>query len=172
MVYFIEGHNYLTQLYFYPKWVEPYIKGKLTKFDKWRMGAECCLYLWFCGPLSYNKKDKKWGVKNPNTLFFIPFLSELFISMQYQLVVRDSRRHAFHKRFGYTRRTSYLLSDGDTKLPKCIENTLYWSRGNQRVRETASQYLRNDRFMISRFEDLSADPIHEISQIFSFIERR
>ncbi len=162
--------NYLMRLYFYPKWIEPYMKGKLTKFDKWRMRAECRLYLWLCGPLSYNKRDKKWGFKNPNTLFLIPFLSELFTSMRYLLVVRDGRHHAFHKRFDYTKGTSYMLSDDDIKLPKYIGNALYWSRCNQRVRETVSQYLQNDQLLICRFEDLIADPIHEISRIFSFLE--
>ena len=60
--------NYLMRSYFYPKWLKTYMQGSVTKFNTWRMRVECRFYLWLCGPLSYNRKDKKWGFKNPNTL--------------------------------------------------------------------------------------------------------
>ena len=161
--------NYLMRVYFYPKWLKPYMKGSLTRFEKWRMRVECRLYLWLCGPLSYNRKGKKWGFKNPNTLFFIPFFSELYTSIQYILVVRDGRHHAFHKRYDYTRNSS-LFGDDVSNLPKYSGNALFWSHCNQLVMETASQYLESDRFFVSRFEDLITDPIHEISRIFSFLK--
>ncbi len=163
---FQQHDNLLLDKFFFSQWVNRYVQGELTRFDKMRMRAACRLLLWMTGPLSYGRG--RWGWKNPRTNFLIPFFQELYPTMKFIHVIRDGRDQAFHPRFHCRRHQACLLGAHEVKLEDHLRKALFWSRFHKLTEETASKHLKG-RYIQSRLEDLCADPAGEAKKILAFL---
>ena len=162
--------NWPLRKFFYPKWVTPYLKNDLGPFGKFRMRTACRMWLWLCSPLSYNSKKIKWGWKNPNTMFLLPFFKELYPNMRFIHVVRDGRDHAFHPRFPYIKHHNRLLyTDAELQLDDCVRKAIFWARCNTLIEHNVVTHLRRDQYLLSRFEDLCVCTPEEVRRIFAFL---
>lgn len=163
--------NWPLRKFFYPKWVTPYLRNELGWFGKMRMRAACRTWLWLCGPVSYNNRQgKKWGWKNPSTMFLIPFFKELYPAMRFIHVVRDGRDHAFHPQFQYIENHNRLVyRENELKLEDYLRKGAYWSRCHELIEKSVTAHLSEDQYLISRFEDLCTDPMGEVTRIFAFL---
>lgn len=164
--------NLLMRKFFYPRWLPSYLRNDLSKSDKIRMRAECRFFLWLCGC-----KTDKWGWKNPSTGLLIPFLHETYPAMYYIHVVRDGRDIAFRTGskpdlLNDNNPNRSLIREDERKLQGYLQRALLWARYNSQMREHAHNRLSENRYLVSRFEDLYEDPTREIARIFAFLGER
>jgi hypothetical protein len=103
-------------------------------------------------------------------MFLIPFFKELYPNMRFIHVVRDGRDHAFHPRFLYIENHNRLMySDEELTLEDYLRKAAYWSRCHKLIEKSVAEHLRKDQYLVSRFEDLCADPSGEVKRIFDFL---
>ena len=164
--HFHRHDNLLLDKFFYSKWVNRYVQGELTRFDKMRMRTACRLWLRLTDPLSYGRG--RWGWKNPRTRFLIPFFQEMYPGMRFVHVLRDGRDHAFHPRFTYAKHQNSFLSAEEMALPDHLRKALFWSRTHRLTEEMGKEHL-GQRYFASRLEDLCADPEKEIARLMGFL---
>ena len=110
-----------------------------------------------------------WGWKNPRTLYLLPFLNELFPTMQYIHVIRDGRDHAFHPEFSYANYSGGLLDASEEQAPDHIRKAVIWKRLNERAADFACKSM-GDRYFQSKLESLCDDPASEVARIFRFLQ--
>jgi hypothetical protein len=134
--------------------------------------------LWLCAPISYKKK---WGWKNPEAYFLIPFFKELYPHLRFIFVVRDGRDVAFlniqnkseniHKRYKELSDYYYgcLLNEAEINLEEHLRRGLFWGRSCKFFRRVSSKFLRNEHYLVSCFEDLCNNPEKEIQKIYAFL---
>lgn len=149
---------------FYPRWVNRYASGALDEAGLRRMRRELAFWL----RLSYPIRRRRWGWKNPRTMYILPLLHEMFPSMAYIHVVRDGRDQAFNPHFDYRPHETSLLSEAEARLDDPVRKALHWSRLNQTAESYALAHLP-DRYLRSRLEDLCADPRQEVARILHFL---
>ena len=88
--------NLLLRRYFYRRWMSRYLRGSLSDAGIRRMRRHLEWSLWLTSPTRYRRG--KWGWKNPNTMFFLPFLKDIYPAMRFIHVVRDGRDIAFNQK--------------------------------------------------------------------------
>ncbi len=158
--------NWLLEKWFYSKWVNHYVKGESTRFDRLRMRATCRLCLWLTNPISYGRG--RWGWKNPRTRLLIPFFQEIYPGMRFIHVLRDGRDHAFHPHFSYQKHQECFLSGEEISQPDHLRKALVWSRSHRLTEQMADEHLAG-RYIVSRLEDLCANPKKEIGRLMEFL---
>lgn len=150
--------------WFFPRWIDPYLRGRLDRAGLLRMRREFGFWM----RLSYPFRRAKWGWKNPRTLYLLPFLNELFPSMVYVHVVRDGRDQAF-SHFPYRSHEACMLTEEESRLDDPVRKALHWSRLNRMGEAYAQEHMR-DRYLVSRLEDLCSAPREEVQRIFGFLQ--
>ena len=117
-----------------------------------------------------------WGWKHPRNMFLIPLLNHVFPECYYLHVVRDGRDMVFAKNKTDTRvlfndlaankkdllyRLRYSLKSSDLQPYQYLE---FWSMVNCEIADWCKQHLAS-RFILSRFEDICAQPELELLKI-------
>ena len=154
--------NLLMMKLFYPRWLEAYLLGEPVEA---KMKRACRRLLWMSDPSSF--EQGRWGWKNPNTLFLIPFWKKLYPNMIYINVIRDGRDIAFNRRMTYINRYNRsLFSEQERSLPDHIRKAIFWKRCNQLVQ---TDILAEDRRLITPFESLCLNTEPEVRKIFEFL---
>jgi hypothetical protein len=158
------GDNLPLIRWFYPRWIDPYVKGELDERGLRRMRRELRFWL----RVSYPIRRGPWGWKNPRSQYVLPLLDQMFPEMLYLHVVRDGRDQAFNPNFSYRMHETCLLTEEERSLPDPVRKALHWSRLNARTEAFARERLPG-RFLSSRLEDLCADPRGEVGRILAFL---
>ncbi len=158
------GDNLPLIRWFYPRWIDPYVRGELDEAGLKRMRRELSFWL----RVSYPVRRGPWGWKNPRSQYLLPLLDDMFPSLIYIHVLRDGRDQAFNPNFSYRMHETCLLSEEERGLPDPVRKALHWSRLNDRTERVAALRLPG-RFLQSRLEDLCADPRREVERILSFL---
>ncbi len=150
--------------WFYPKWVDPYLNGKVNNYSFRQMRLSALAWLRLCYPW----QGGRWGLKNPRTLYLLEFFDRIFPSMCYIHVIRDGRDHAFNTHFSYREHETCLLNEEEIEFGDPVRKGLHWSRANKMAENYAVQQM-NGRYLQSRLEDLCTSPVREIERIFDFL---
>lgn len=150
--------------WFYPRWIDPYLQGRLDAAGLRRMRRACRFWLRLC----YPRQSGKWGWKNPRSAYLLPFFDEMFPRMVYIHVVRDGRDQAFNPHFPYLPHQAALLSPEEAALEDPVRKGLHWSRLN-RLAESYAEERMQGRYLRSRLEDLCAQPHDEVRRILEFL---
>ena len=154
--------NLLMMKLFYPRWLAAYLNGESVEPQ---MKRACRRWLWTCSPRRF--ENGKWGWKNPNTLYFIPFWKSIYPNMIYINVIRDGRDIAFNRRMTYINHYNQgLFSTEERELPEHLRKALFWKRCNE-IAQT--NVLAADRRYTASFEDLCSNPTESIVRILNFL---
>ncbi len=117
-----------------------------------------------------------WGWKHPRNMFLIPLLNHVYPECYYLHVVRDGRDMVFANNKTDARVLFHDLATNKKNLLNRVRNLLkpsdlqpyqyleFWSMVNCAVADWCKQHLAS-RFVISRFEDLCAQPDFELPRI-------
>jgi hypothetical protein len=161
------GDNLPLIRWFYPRWIDRYVRGELDRGGLLRMRRELSFWL----RLSYPVRRGRWGWKNPRAQYVLPLLDEMFPGMVYIHVLRDGRDQAFNPHFSYRMHETCLLTEAERALDDPVRKALHWSRLNDRTERFAARRLPG-RHLTSRLEDLCADPRGEVERILTFLGAR
>jgi hypothetical protein len=115
--------------------------------------------LWRTRPES----SRAWGWKEPRSVYLLPFLDEQLPGLRYLHVVRDGRDMAYSDNQVQLRKHGADVA-GDTAALRSIG---LWSDVNLRAAEYGEREL-GSRYLRVRFEDLCADPVPVVREIFRF----
>jgi hypothetical protein len=156
--------NLLMMKFFYTRWMESYLAGQTASK---KMERHCQRLLWLCGPTRYGRG--KWGWKNPNTLFFLPFWKTLYPNMIFIYVVRDGRDIAFNRQMAYVNQYNQnWLTAHQRSLPEHLRKAVFWERCNQQF-NTWCKTMEPERILLTKFESLCNDTERQINEIFRFL---
>jgi hypothetical protein len=106
--------------------------------------------------------QKIWGWKNPTSMYFLPFLFDVFDEMKFIHLIRDGRDMALS---GNSNQYRSINGNNDGDILKKAE---FWSATNTRIKEFTSK-LSEDNCLLVRFEDLCSDRRPQIERILDFI---
>jgi hypothetical protein len=109
-----------------------------------------------------------WGWKEPRSIYLLPFFHRLIPNLKFLHVVRDGRDMAFSSNQNQLRRHGEtLLGLMDRFKSQPSRSIALWSRVNLLAADYGETQL-NGQYLRLRFEDLCADPVTTINQIFDF----
>ena len=134
----------MLRRFFYDKWVDKYLSGKMQPAEIRQMQWELKMSLFASDPIKY--WHKKWGWKNPRTIFLISFLVHIYPNMRYIHVVRDGRDIAFNPKFDYRTHNQFLLSEEEKQTEDHVRKAIFWEKTNTLAMEDCRQYLGNHTF--------------------------
>jgi len=113
--------------------------------------------------------DTPWGWKFPSSILLLPILDEIFPAMRFIHLVRDGRDMAFSSNQVALRGHGKAFLESESEgLPGPVRAAMLWNRMNM----DAVSYGRaamGERYLVVRFEDLCADPVRELSKIWTFM---
>lgn len=158
------GDNLPLMRWFYPRWIDRYVKGEIDEGGLRRMQRELAFWLRVSHPI----RRALWGWKNPRAQYVLPMLNEMFPTMVYLHLLRDGRDQAFNPNFSYRMHETCVLSEEERALDDAVRKGLYWSRLNDRTKRFAAERMAG-RSLTSRLEDLCADPRREVERILAFL---
>jgi len=114
----------------------------------------------------------KWGWKTTPSMMLLPFLHQQFPELKVVHVVRNGLDMA------YSGNQNLLSSNGDYVLdaeertwPEPVQSMLFWSRTNLAA-ACYGEKLLGKKYLRLRFEDLCANPSHQVSLISRFLNGR
>jgi hypothetical protein len=113
--------------------------------------------------------SRRWGWKEPRSIFLLPFLHAQFPRMQFLHVVRDGRDMAYSGNQNQLNKHGHcLLGPDEDSLARPIRTALLWTRINLMAADYGERVLRNAYLRI-RYEDLCADSRPSIDRILRFV---
>jgi sulfotransferase family protein len=113
-------------------------------------------------------RDQPWGVKNPRSIFMLPYWAERFPGVRFLHIVRNGLDMA------YSANTNQLRDFGDVVLRDGINELsparaiLFWQEANRMAADFGECHLPG-RYRRVRLEDLCADPAGVVDDVFAFI---
>jgi hypothetical protein len=118
--------------------------------------------------LCYPLRTGRWGWKNPQSQYLLRFFRGIHLDLGYIHVIRDGRDQAFNPHFAYTPHQTVLMSEDEIRLDEPVRKALHWQRVNELVLGEAGEVLPG-RFLVSRLEDLCAEPRREVGRILAYL---
>ena len=112
--------------------------------------------------------DHPWGVKNPRSIFMLPYWAERFTGLRFLHVVRNGLDMA------YSGNTNQLRKYGDVVLRDGMEELspdraiLFWEEANRVAADFGERHL-SGRYHRVLLEELCADPAGVVRDVFAFI---
>jgi hypothetical protein len=118
-----------------------------------------------CAPL--RESPRRWGWKEPRSIYLLPFFHEHLPALRFLHVVRDGRDMAL------SQNQNQLRKHGDSApipadAPVRVRSIALWSWVNLNAKAYGEARL-GDRYLRVRFEDLCADPIGSTRRLFEFV---
>lgn len=109
---------------------------------------------------------KKWGWKEPYSMFFLKGLISYYPNVKFILVLRDGLDMAFSKndqQFKYWS-SAYGINPSDSSVKRKFE---FWYRSNRDAIRFGATYM-NANFLVLKFEDLCISPESTIVELLKF----
>jgi hypothetical protein len=118
------------------------------------------------GPI--DDHPRRWGWKEPRSIYLLPFLHRHLPGLRFLHVVRDGRDMAL------SQNQNQLRKHGDAapvprNLPLPGRSIALWSWVNLAATSYGEEHL-GARYLRIRFEDLCADPVRRTAAILEFAE--
>ncbi len=108
---------------------------------------------------------RRWGWKEPRSMFLLPFCDAQFPTMRFVHVVRDGRDMAFSTNQNQLRKLGRALLDPDAESwPGSLRSIAVWQRANSAAADYGEARM-DERYLRLRFEDLCDDPEAVIERI-------
>jgi hypothetical protein len=119
-----------------------------------------------CGPIAAD--PRRWGWKEPRSIYLLPFLHRNLPSLRFLHVVRDGRDMALSENQNQLRKhgDAVPLPEG---LSSAARSIALWSWVNLEAKRYAEQHL-GPRYLRVRFEDLCEHPAEVTARILGFFE--
>jgi hypothetical protein len=119
-----------------------------------------------CAPV--RESPRRWGWKEPRSIYLLPFFHEHLPALRFLHVVRDGRDMAL------SQNQNQLRKHGDSApipsgLPVPLRSIALWSWVNLNAKAYGEERL-GDRYLRVRFEDLCASPTDVARRILAFFE--
>lgn len=150
---------------FYNKWIDRYLLDELSFRSRTQMNWTLQARMRVANPI----QTGKWGWKNPRSLYLIRYFDQQFPGLRFIHVVRDGRDLAFNDRFPYRKHEKAVLSDDEIDREDAVRKGLHWARLNA-IGSGYGESHMTGRYLVSRLEDLCADPEREVGKIFDFLQ--
>lgn len=117
-----------------------------------------------CSPIA--DEARKWGWKEPRSIYLLPFFHRHLPALRFLHVVRDGRDMALSEN------QNQLRKHGDAagipaELPPAVRSIALWSWVNLDAKRYGEEQLR-DRYLRIRFEDLCGSPVETAGRILDF----
>jgi len=119
--------------------------------------------------LSGRPEGMPWGWKHPHSYLLLPFLHERFSNMRFIHVIRDGRDIALSGNQQQAEHYGPMLRRPHESEP--VRSAAWWAWANDRARASGENLLGSD-YLVVRFEDLCADPVHWTQKLAQFSEGR
>jgi len=109
-----------------------------------------------------------WGVKVPKSLLMIRFWHEMVPDVRVTHVLRNGLDMAYSKDGNQLNEYGDLVLPPDLRdRPRLLRAIAYWSAVNRDAADFGEAWLPG-QYLRTRFEDLCADPVRVIGQLFDF----
>jgi hypothetical protein len=123
--------------------------------------------------LNRKRRDSKWAWKEPNTQFFLEYLSAYFITFKYIHVIRHGLDMAHSKNiqqlinWGYKFNITYSPYDSyETTVLKQLD---FWIAANRSAINMGRKKLKKDFYLLNH-SNLIENPNQEITKLLQFLE--
>jgi hypothetical protein len=147
------------------KWLEQYLTAP-GECDIARMKRQFLFRIRVLIPF----QNRKWGFKNPRSMFLLPFYHDIFADLKFIHVIRDGRDMSFGNPFVHSPTYWGVLSEEEARTLAPEERMIrFWGEGNLKVRNYGREKLDRNYLMI-RFEDICDYPEREVKRITDFID--
>lgn len=114
---------------------------------------------------------RRWGWKEPNTHIVLDRLAGALPDLKYVHMVRNGLDMAWSANQNQLRFWGYAFLDPCSEREPEVtpRNSLaYWRRAQERIEQIG--HAMGDRFFTLRYEDLCAEPQHELGRLMKFCE--
>jgi hypothetical protein len=119
---------------------------------------------------SLTNSSRRWGWKEPRSIYLLPFIHEQFPDLKFLHVIRDGRDMAYSSNQNQLQKHGQTLlrwHDRWRSLPE--QSLILWTRINELAAGYGEKHL-GSHYLRIRFEDLCFDPYLTIQQIFEFFD--
>lgn len=114
--------------------------------------------------------ERRWGWKEPRSIYLVPFLREQLPSIRFLHFVRDGRDMALSQNQQQLGKHGRAVLGGDLRWrPERERSMALWSRVNTAAADFGEREL-GDAYARVRFEDLCNDPVGTIESVLGFFE--
>jgi len=114
-------------------------------------------------------KNKKWGWKEPRTVFFIPLIYSYFPDMKFIHVIRDGRDMAYSKNYRQQKELFDVFFDVKWFPQFCFEAAvMFWAKTNIRTKKMGLKILK-DSYLCIKLEDLCFNTNKTIQKMVDFM---
>src|SRR5262245_32980183 len=110
------------------------------------------------------KAQRRWGWKEPRSIFLLPFFDRHLPSLRFLHVVRDGRDMALSTNQAQLRKHGEAAGVGGEGA---VESITLWQRINLETADYGERVL-GDRYLRVRFEDLCVRPEEEGTRVLEF----
>jgi hypothetical protein len=119
-----------------------------------------------CGPIADH--PRRWGWKEPRSIYLLPFLHRQLPALRFLHVVRDGRDMALSENQNQVRKhgDAVPLPEG---LSAAARSIALWSWVNLEARRYGEEHL-GGRYLRVRFEDLCERPAEVTARMLGFFE--
>jgi hypothetical protein len=112
---------------------------------------------------------KRWGWKEPRSIYLLPFFDVAMPSLRFVHFVRDGRDMAFSENQNQlVKHGPAILRADQGKLRKPAKSIALWSTVNSRAADYGETVL-GERYLRVRFEDLCSDPAETARAVYRFV---
>lgn len=115
----------------------------------------------------YRPGNDPWGIKNPRTLYALPYFRRLFPDFRLLHLVRDGRDMAISDNM-WSINTHYRALFGQPFEAIDLAAASLWNKVNNEAADWAEARL-GERYMWLRYEDLCATPRETLARVFDFL---
>jgi hypothetical protein len=112
---------------------------------------------------------RRWGWKEPRSIYLAPFLREQMPSFRFLHFVRDGRDMALSDNQQQLKKHGKAVLDGRVSWRRSVRSITLWTRINLLAADYGESVLGDDYLRV-RFEDLCAEPAATVSRILEFFE--
>jgi hypothetical protein len=156
----------------YERWINKYLLKKhvpLRGNQEYQMDEDLkkCT---FTHRASVPKCNRRWGFKNPRSMYLLPFFNRRFPKMRFIHVLRDGRDMAYSRNQKQVyKHGQALLREQYQQLNKLSLPIAFWRKSNLEVAGYGEHVMR-DRYIRVRFEDMCTRPEATIIRLLNFLE--
>jgi hypothetical protein len=111
---------------------------------------------------------RRWGWKEPRSMYLIPLFDQQFANLRFLHVVRDGRDMAFSSNQNQLRKHGSLAGLPRPGLSPAAESIALWAWANAGVARYGRESL-GDRYLRIRFEDLCQEPAAIVERVLDFL---
>jgi Sulfotransferase family len=111
---------------------------------------------------------RRWGWKEPRSIYLLPFFDGHFDDLRFLHVVRDGRDMAFSDNQQQLMKHGSAVLEGRVSRRRPLRSIALWNKVNLMAADYGERVL-GPRYLLLRFEDLCDEPERTIGRAFDFL---